>query len=504
MNLNRKTFFYSFFLTLSMMALILSYLIFLLPNLYLDNMAKSNVERAEAFHQAYLKEHTYPKALAANGTTSMIFRSEKNSDQIQVISLLGTAKIQLRDPDMIELLHYIQSYDFRDPHAQWDPKYKSADFLNAIRRSLEENFSITLQSSVAEFKQEPDSFQYIERDHYVMFVSTVEDPQNVYTNTMGVSQQDGALIMTYMPFSISKIEDIRNVVYASIPLILLGLTLLTVLSSLYFSRSIVNPIQKVASHIQHLSQNQMKPAEALELKTADEVEDLAHSIDAMYANLQTTYQALKEEHRKQELFLRASSHQLKTPVASSLLLIESMIDGIGKYQDHQVYLPKVKEQIQSIQKVIEDLLLINKSLDLDKKETLDIDQIIQRMIQHHQVKLEAKRQTVQYRGQSHILNSQAEYLWKLVDNLLVNAIDHSPEGTPIEIVLTDQTLTLTNHGHIPEEILVHIFQPFVTSKNHVKSGGLGLYICQKYAEAMGFRIQISQTQNQVKVELHLT
>ncbi len=68
---------------------------------------------------------------------------------------------------------------------------------------------------------------------------------------------------------------------------------------------------------------------------------------------------LEEENERQEVFLRASSHQLKTPVAAAPLLVEGMMNEVGKYKDTKRYLPEVKKQLMAIRRIVEDILYLN-------------------------------------------------------------------------------------------------------------------------------------------------
>ena len=56
--------------------------------------------------------------------------------------------------------------------------------------------------------------------------------------------------------------------------------------------------------------------------------------------------------------MRASSRQLKTPVAAAMLLIDGMIDEMGKYADVKTYLPQVKGKLIEMRDIVNNVLYL--------------------------------------------------------------------------------------------------------------------------------------------------
>ena len=59
-------------------------------------------------------------------------------------------------------------------------------------------------------------------------------------------------------------------------------------------------------------------------------------------------------------FLRAASHELKTPVTALGATLENMILGAGKYQDYAAYLPECKEMVGQLSGMIHEILETSK------------------------------------------------------------------------------------------------------------------------------------------------
>jgi signal transduction histidine kinase len=87
----------------------------------------------------------------------------------------------------------------------------------------------------------------------------------------------------------------------------------------------------------------------------------------------------------------------------------------------------------------------------------------------------------------------------LFSNTLLNALQHSPDGAAVQIVLkvgeSKAWITVRDHGEgISEKAQAHIFEPFYRGdpSRSRKSGGtgLGLSICKAICERAGGSIEI--------------
>jgi signal transduction histidine kinase len=92
-------------------------------------------------------------------------------------------------------------------------------------------------------------------------------------------------------------------------------------------------------------------------------------------------------------------------------------------------------------------------------------------------------------------------LEQALSNLVANALQHSPEGSPVEVSVraTDQEARVRVHNlgaPIEPDLLPHLFAPFGRWRlGRVKRGsvGLGLFIARSIAEAHGGRLELASS-----------
>lgn len=81
-----------------------------------------------------------------------------------------------------------------------------------------------------------------------------------------------------------------------------------------------------------------------------------------------------------------------------------MRNEIGKYKDAKAYLPEVKKQLLSMQKIVEDMLQLNYQAQNEEREMVSVDELVRETLKSYGVQTEAKRFAVDLKGSypSHI------------------------------------------------------------------------------------------------------
>lgn len=179
-------------------------------------------------------------------------------------------------------------------------------------------------------------------------------------------------------------------------------------------------------------------------------------------------------------------HEIKNPLTlinSSLQLIESDHPEVKTFR----FWNQTMEDLNNLRKLIEELS------DFQKGDRLNLTLI--NLFDFTEDLLEATAAYLLETGtpltlESDILDldfyADDTKLRQAVVNLIKNAAESSPKGSPIllQITASEHTLSITVKDHgcgIPSDQLTHLFEPFHTTKSY--GTGLGLPIVKKITEA---------------------
>jgi two-component system sensor histidine kinase VanS len=283
-----------------------------------------------------------------------------------------------------------------------------------------------------------------------------------------------------------------------------------ILGAFIFARQMTNPIKRLA--------NDTKKMAGLEdvcamPKRNDEIGDLAYDVHSMYNKLKESISKLEDEiirvremEETQRYFFSAASHELKTPIAATSVLLEGMACNVGDYKDHPKYLRECLRLMDFQNKTISEILELvnlNDRKIIPHEEPLNIHEIVTSVLQNYQTLADANRQRITLNiAQDYFCSADKNMLKKVLSNVILNAVQNTPADGEIRIwseVIADQyRLCVLNTGvYIKKENLSKLFDPFyrVDKARTQKDGrsGLGLTIVRKTLEAMGADFSLVQT-----------
>jgi two-component system sensor histidine kinase VanS len=308
---------------------------------------------------------------------------------------------------------------------------------------------------------------------------------------------------------------IQKSLFALISMLAVGIT-----GAFVFARQMTNPIKRLA--------NDTKKMMLLEdvscfPKRNDEIGSLACDVHSMYSKLKETISELEDEiilvremEETQRYFFSAASHELKTPIAATSVLLEGMIENIGDYKDHPKYLREclrlMSSQTKTISEILE-LVHLNDRKIVPKPEELTIHEVISSVLLNHQALADVNGQRIILNiPEDHSCLTDRKMLKKVLSNVILNAIQNTPSNGDIRIwsePMADQyRVSVLNSGaYIEKEIISKLFDPFyrVDKARNQKDGrsGLGLTIVRKTLDAMGVEFELMQTKDGILFWLDL-
>lgn len=290
------------------------------------------------------------------------------------------------------------------------------------------------------------------------------------------------------------------------------------------STSITGPLKRMAQAARSISKGNF--SEKVEVRTEDELGQLADAMNSMSGEISVLVQSLTQEKEKLQELIDARttmmsdiSHDLRTPVTSIRGFVEALRDGvITDDAERQRALNIIHEESERLSRMVDDLFYLArleageapmtmKEVDLGAVVKSTVDTILPiTMEKELDVKLSIDEEA-ESKGLLKAMGS-ADRLTRAILNLVDNAVKYSPHGGKVTVTVKRETadtvsgaappvlasvappravIAISDQGPgISEEDIKRIFERFYRAdkaRSRTKSGaGLGLSIARLIAE----------------------
>ena len=207
------------------------------------------------------------------------------------------------------------------------------------------------------------------------------------------------------------------------------------------------------------------------------------------------YRNIQEEYRE---YIEMWVHEIKTPIASSKLLIENNTNEVTR---------KIDTQMDRIENYVEQVLYYSRSDEVGKDyiiKKVGLSKLVKDVIKRNQRDFISKRISLQLGDLDEIIYSDTKWVEFILNQIIGNAIKYSKgKDDKIEIYLkkisSAVVLTIKDHGvGIFERDLNRVFEKGFTGENGRKFGkstGIGLYLCKKLTDKLGLGLQVQSEEN---------
>ncbi|MBM4140992.1 MAG: PAS domain-containing protein [Nitrospira sp.] len=198
-------------------------------------------------------------------------------------------------------------------------------------------------------------------------------------------------------------------------------------------------------------------------------------------------------------FLAMVSHQLKSPLSSTLLqtsiLLEEMVGGLNEKQRDLVQ--KVKAKIKGMTDMVNDILdvcMVEEGVYIAQIEPLNLSEILQRTIDLIQPQAQDKDIALQVTAEDNLplMSGNKSSMEAMFINLISNAIKYTHSRGQVSIGLKKDAqhlqLKVSDTGiGIEEKDILRIFDKFYRARSektkHISGTGLGLSIVKGVVDA---------------------
>jgi len=212
--------------------------------------------------------------------------------------------------------------------------------------------------------------------------------------------------------------------------------------------------------------------------------------------------ALEKANELRTALLRAVSHDLRSPLSAIQASVTSILQEDVRWppEDQKEFLQTISEETERLNRIVSDLLdagrLQTGTLQVLKRPT-GIEDVVSTVatafrVQRHRLSIDTEIELPD-------VSTDPVLLERIVENLVRNALDHSPTETPVRVtagVVGDRIdLRIIDRGPgIDPETRHVVFEPYRTLDDSRMAGvGLGLAVAKGLAEALGHRITVDDT-----------
>jgi PAS domain S-box-containing protein len=227
-----------------------------------------------------------------------------------------------------------------------------------------------------------------------------------------------------------------------------------------------------------------------------EEKDAESALSAAYEREREVAERLRSVDEMKNAFLTAVSHELRTPLASVIGFARTL-------QEHRRTLPQ-EEQLEMLERLVANALKLERLLS----DLLDLDRLVRGIVEPRRQPVDvgalARRVAADTDTRGRVIRVRAEavevrvdpsQVERIIENLLVNAAKHTPEGTPVHLGVRSRgqgvLIVVEDEGAgVPDDLKEEVFQPFMRaarSVDHAPGTGIGLSLVARFAELHGGR-----------------
>lgn len=323
------------------------------------------------------------------------------------------------------------------------------------------------------------------------------DPRSVILQQGSVADKQGRAIAVKLLADVAPVTQAKLATLHVLPYTMLGSLLVALVFSYIYSRFVTRPIRQMAAvttTMQRLEKDARYP-----VSSSDEIGVLGRNINELYQNLWQTIRSLEHENKritqleKEKIaFLRAASHELKTPLAALRIMLENMQLNIGEYKNRDQYLAESVAQVDRLAAMVNDILRSGSVAEqaLRQEKRLRIDKLITEVVDDYILLAKTRSITFTVDARPTTIRANRDMMRHVISNLLSNAVRHGDAGSVIKITCDQRELAIENACKpLTKQQLQHVFDPFYRSpsatKQHADSSGIGLYTVKMLLDAKG-------------------
>ncbi|QQS40486.1 MAG: sensor histidine kinase [Acidobacteriota bacterium] len=261
-----------------------------------------------------------------------------------------------------------------------------------------------------------------------------------------------------------------------------------------FARKITVPLEQFDRATKQVAKGDLDID--LEVRTGDEVEDLAATFRTMAEDLRDYQERLIRSAKLATIGELTSeiSHEIQNRISGISLWIQYLDSEIDRDDPRREYLEEIQRGLEGFLEMLANLKQYYRTPVLSRGE-VNIGELVRGTVPYSAEEADKKRVavTVEDDGSESKVNGDPELLRSVLLNLILNAVEAVDEGGHVSVAArqggSNVSLTVTDDGcGINEEDRSRIFYPFFSTRSG--GSGLGLAIASNIVAAHGGSISV--------------
>ncbi|MDF2820901.1 MAG: integral rane sensor signal transduction histidine kinase [Clostridiales bacterium] len=207
------------------------------------------------------------------------------------------------------------------------------------------------------------------------------------------------------------------------------------------------------------------------------------------------YKISSEEYRE---YIETWVHEIKTPIASTLLIIENNNNEVTR---------NIRTEIDKLDAFVEQALFYSRSNNVEKDYAIRgviLKDLVNQTIKGNSRNLIESKVLIELQKLDYEIFTDSKWFEFIVSQIITNSIKYKKDNPKIvfHAIENDNNIVfyITDNGiGIPENELSKVFDKGFTGQNgrkYAKSTGIGLYLAQKLCHKLGLSIGITSKINE--------
>ncbi|WP_375582730.1 ATP-binding protein [Cyclobacterium xiamenense] len=220
--------------------------------------------------------------------------------------------------------------------------------------------------------------------------------------------------------------------------------------------------------------------------------------------LQETLGALEQSQAENTKIMYMVAHDLRNPISSMVMMADILLSDEQISGENRVLLGHIKTSCNNSLNLVSEMMQSNKNAASFPKEAVNIDRLLNYCVELLQHKAQEKQQKLILETIPVTAYVSREKLWRVISNLIANAVKFSPKSKSIRISMKKKSekviISIKDEGiGIPESIKTKVFEWYTDGKRPGTEGekpfGMGLAISKQIITAHGGTIWFESEEN---------